>query len=519
MSFSCDGRMKVLSLFSGIGAFEKSLENVNIDFETVGTSEIDKDAMVSYAAIHCGLDNETIESYNYPEPSVMADYLLSRNIGYDVKENKPYDWYKLSKRKNKKGIERYYLASILSKNHGDITKINLDSLPSSDLITHGSPCQDFSVAGKGQGGDIGTQTRSSLMWNSVEIIRRCKPKYVVWENVKNVLSKNHRHNFDKYIETLEEIGYKNYYKVLNAKDCGIPQNRERIFVISIRNDIEQEFELPLPFDNGIRLKDLLEDVVDEKFYISNEKVEQLLTRLKNNRKGQHPTQLFTSTSALGSRESRGTGWKEEVGTLCARDYKDPKCVCVPCLTPDRIEKRQNGRRFKEDGEPSFTLTGQDRHGVLQVGNIVDTGSWDNPQRGRIYNPEGCCPSLNTVGGGGLEPKILTPRRTEYGKTIRKQYEAGEIQESRHNMTELQPRNDEISNTLTSVQKDNLLYCDYRIRKLTPLECFRLMGFSDEDFNKCVEAGISNSQLYKQAGNSIVVDVLERIFERLLGDCK
>ena len=153
--------MKVLSLFSGIGAFEKALENLKIDYELVGFSEIDKFAIQSYCAIH----------------STTPD-----------------------------------------KNLGDISKIDLDNLPKCDLITHGSPCQDVSVAGKGKGGDVGTETRSSLMWNSVEIIRRCKPKYVIWENVKNVLSKKHRHNFDKYIESLEEIGYKNYYKVLNAKD-------------------------------------------------------------------------------------------------------------------------------------------------------------------------------------------------------------------------------------------------------------------------------------------------------------
>lgn len=430
--------MKVLSLFSGIGAFEKALENLKIDYELVGFSEIDKFAIQSYCAIH----------------STTSD-----------------------------------------KNLGDISKIDLDNLPKCDLITHGSPCQDFSVAGKGKGGDIGAETRSSLMWNSVEIIRRCKPKYVVWENVKNVLSKKHRHNFDKYIESLEEIGYKNYYKVLNAKDYGVPQNRERIFVISIRSDIEQDFEFPQPFDNGIRLKDILESEVDEKFYISSDKVEKLISQLKT-------TQIGLLVSNKATKLDKKT---DIANTLLARDYKgfgnqSMNAVCVPCLTPDRLEKRQNGRRFKENGDPSFTLTSQDRHGVLQVGNIVETGNWDNPQRGHIYSSEGCSPSLNTVGGGGLEPKIVILDDTKSDA-----FGGGKLFENCPTLRASRYGH-KVINTATP----------YRIRKLTPLECFRLMGFGDEDFNKCVKVGISNSQLYKQAGNSIVVNVLECVFRRLFG---
>lgn len=448
--------MKVLSLFSGIGAFEKALENLKIDYELVGFSEIDKFAIQSYCAIH----NTTPD-----------------------------------------------------KNLGDITEIDLDNLPECDLITHGSPCQDFSVAGKGQGGDIGTETRSSLMWNSVEIIRRCKPKYVVWENVKNVLSKKHRHNFDKYIESLEEIGYKNYYKVLNAKDYGVPQNRERIFVISIRSDIEQDFEFPMPFDNGIRLKDILEDEVDEKFYISSDKVEKLLMQLdfKNKHKlGVDGTinkpRFIDIANCIKARYDAGISNFKQDGTM----------VTIPCLTPDRVEKRQNGRRFKENGDPSFTLTSQDRHGVLQVGNIVDTGNWDNPQRGRIYSSEGCSPSLNTVGGGGLEPKVLIKQATKQGYI---ECEIGGVADlsfpnSKTRRGSVQ-ENGTISPTITATETGICrVELDYRIRKLTPKECFRLMGFDDASFQKCVDIGISNSQLYKQAGNSIVVNVLQCIFFEL-----
>ena len=311
--------IKYISLFSGIGAPEKALEKLNIPYELLGFSEIDKFAIKSYCKVH------------------------------NVDE---------------------------SLNLGDITKIDINTLPTDiDLITHGSPCQDFSVAGKGLGGDKGSNTRSSLMWNTVDIVKHCKPKYVIWENVKNVLSKKHRHNFDKYLSEMERLGYKNYYQVLNSKDYGIPQNRERVFVISIREDINKDFIFPKPFDNGIKLRDLLESEVDEKYYIDTEKASKLISEYKGDLAIGHP---------IRSREFEGTGWKEESPTLCARDCKDPKNVILPCITPDRPNKRQNGRRFKENGDPMFTLTSQDRHGIL-----VDDFRYDEGLRIRKNGKSPC----------------------------------------------------------------------------------------------------------------------------------
>ena len=149
-------------------------------------------------------------------------------------------------------------------------------------------------------------------------------------------------------------------------------------------------------------------------------------------------------------------------------------IAIPVLTPDRAKKRQNGRRFKTDREPMFTLTAQDRHGVA----------------------------------------VLRPVRTKYGKEIRKAYENGEVEESRHNMTKLEPRQDGISNTITTVQKDNLLKDGFRIRKLTPRECWRLQGFPDWAFDKAQEVN-SKTQLYKQAGNSVSVPVIARIAENIV----
>lgn len=145
-----------------------------------------------------------------------------------------------------------------SLNLGDITQVDIDSLPQCDLITHGSPCQDFSSLGLEKGGDEDKETRSSLLWNSVKIIKHCMPKFVVWENVENVLNKKHIHNFEKYLDKMSAFGYKNYYKVLNAADYGIPQSRNRLFCISIREDIDCGFEFPKPID----LRETLLDYVD-----------------------------------------------------------------------------------------------------------------------------------------------------------------------------------------------------------------------------------------------------------------
>lgn len=203
--------LKVLELFSGIGACSKALTNLGIEHEIVDAVEIDKFAIQSFNAIH---------GTNF-EPQ-------------------------------------------------DITKWDKDIQV--DLIMHGSPCQDFSVAGKQAGGDAGSGTRSSLMYETLRIVEKLKPKYVIWENVKNLLSKKHRHNFDAYIQAMHDLGYYSYWQVLNAKDYGIPQNRERVFTVSIAAGYPGEFEFPEKQELTVRLKDILETEVDEKFYLTEQQV-------------------------------------------------------------------------------------------------------------------------------------------------------------------------------------------------------------------------------------------------------
>lgn len=430
-----------------------------------------------------------------------------------------------------------------SKNLGDITKVDETKLEPFNMICGGSPCQDFSVAGKQKGSvwtckDCGYEynpltvhwserdkcpycgsnniekTRSSLLVEYLRVIRANKPNFGMYENVKNIVGKQFKDTFKMFTDELDEYGYNVYWKVLNAKDYGIPQNRERVYLIFIKKELDNgKFTYPEPFDNGMRLKDILEENVDEKFYISEDKVQRFLTNLNN-----EDALLYDACQV--KREGKSREYNDFCPTLTARDYKDPRLV--------------NDNRVK------------------QLGNIVSTGNWDNPQRGRIYSSEGCSPALNCCGGGGLEPKIvqlgnvnpsgkgmngnvfdenglaptLTTNKGEGNKiAIRQATKKGYIEcefggvadlsypESKTRRGRVQ-ENGQICPTITATETGVCrIESPIRIRKLTPKECFRVMGFSDENF-EAAEKMVSNSQLYKQAGNSIVVDVLYYILVEL-----
>ena len=343
-------KIKVITLFSGIGSQEMALRNLGLDYEVVGISEIDKFAIKSYEAIHG-------EVHNF----------------------------------------------------GDISKI--EELPYCDLLTYSFPCQDLSISGKQKG--ISKGTRSGLLLEVERLLLKAKengtlPKYLLLENVKNLVGKKFIKDFERWLSFLNSLGYYSNWEVLNAKDYGIPQNRERVFVVSSLDNIHYVF--PRKQELKIKMKDLSEEHVPEKYYLS-EKTLKYMTDLKN-RNG------FI----------RG--------------------------------KRFNPRKL-EECNVAFTLTTSSGDKVTDnfVININPSGRGMN---GNVYNTE-LSPTLTTNKGEGI--KILQNE-------------------------------------------------DYRIRKLTPLECWRLMGFSDTDFYAAKSIGTSNAQLYKQAGNSIVVTVLEAIFRQL-----
>lgn len=313
-------KLKVLELFGGIGACTAALKRLGIDFEVADYVEIDKYAVASYNAI------------------------------------------------NKTNFEPQ-----------DITKWDKDI--EVDLIMSGSPCQDFSLAGLGKGGDKGSGTRSSLMYENIRIIEKLKPKYVIWENVKNLLSKKHIHNFNAYLEAMEELGYYSYYQVLNAKDYGIPQNRERVFTVSIRKDINKLFTFPPKQELKLKLKDLLEDEVDEKYYLSGERVVELIYKIQDQIK--------------------------ELPSCCDSTINDPQirnvCNCITARYNAGIQnQKQIGMCVIE--EPK----------CIKVAQMYGTEREPNPQTGRIYDSDGISPTIDTCSGGNIMPKILIKNATKQG---------------------------------------------------------------------------------------------------------
>ena len=396
--------VKVLELFAGIGACSKALERLRIEHKIVDAVEIDKYAIKSFNAIH--------------------------GTNFEVQ---------------------------------DITKWDKDI--EVDLIMHGSPCQDFSLAGKQAGGDKGSGTRSSLMYETIRIVKKLKPKYVIWENVKNILSKKHKHNFKAYLEAMENLGYKNYYEVLNAKDYGIPQNRERVFTVSILGS--EGYKFPPKQELKLRLKDMLEDEVDEKYYLSDKMIN-----------------FFYKNEQIQKQKGNGFRFGVSDGNVIAK----------------AVTTRAGARM-----DDNFIR-------CIQIGNL-DIKGHDSIKR--IYSQEGLSPTLTDMQGGNRQPKILIKNATKKGYleaevgdgidiSSRMEYHRGTVQKQ------------SIQTITTSGGNDRgVIESNFRIRKLTPKECWRLMGFDDEDIDKCIEIGISNTQLYKQAGNSICVNVLEKILENLL----
>lgn len=347
-------------------------------------------------------------------------------------------------------------------NLGDITKVDVKNIPDCDLFTYSFPCQDISVAGKLKGLDKNSNTRSGLLWDCEKIISEKKPKYLLMENVKNLVGKKFKSDFEEWLKILEDMGYTNYWKVLNAKDYGIPQNRERVFCVSILGE-HTPYKFPEKFPLKLRMRDLLEDTVDEKFYLSQEQIDKIKFSTFNSKK----------------KSIQEKDWRD---TLCARDFKDPKCVKVK-----------------------------------QIGQY-DTNTRSNSSIFRVYDDNGLAPSLTTMGGGNREPHVVDDKLKLVGGIGGNSYLYKVVCEERRDegLRFFKDNNCGVIRTINSggdkrvIENNNQ---DFRIRKLTPKECWRLMGIKDEDFEKAQRV-CSNTQLYKQAGNAIVVDVLEKIFMSL-----
>ena len=505
--------IKLLSLFSGIGAIEKALTNLGVQYELVNYCEIDKYASKSYSAIH-----------GVPE----------------------------------------------SKNLWDVTKVDVLNLPKDiDLLTYGFPCQDISLAGKQKGmfNEDGTLTRSGLFFKALDIIECVKPKIAIAENVKALTSKKFTDEFKIVLDSLEKAGYHNYWQVLNAKDYGIPQNRERVFIVSIRKDIDHYmFEFPKPYNLEKRLKDFLEPYVDEKYYLSDKMISYIsatgtanfknpdckinldiarpLTTDQNKRAGTtnyicddlpDNFDLQDTNRIMVVGKSKSGGERSLIldgdgisNCLSATDYKQPKQILIR-------EKTKKGYTEAQDGDGVYINRPHQKRDVVQKGmiqtiktspdigvvvkdEIIVIGNYSpsGHDASRIVHPDGIAPTVKenhgtitaTIVNGDIKPKLVGGIGDKKSNGGTQYYQQDRIYDS-ESIAMAHPANLTSGSYYYQVNTRPL-----RIRKLTPKECFRLMGFSDEDFSKAEQVPTSNAQLYKQAGNSIVVNVLEEILKEL-----
>ena len=487
-------KLRVFEAFAGYGSQSIALELLaqafpTFQFETVGISEINKYAITAYRTLH----GDTIP------------------------------------------------------NHGDITKIDWAQTTDFDLLTYSFPCQDISSAGKQRGFSKGSGTRSSCLWACADAIETKRPRFLLMENVKALATqKKFSADFRRWREWLIKQGYTNYYAVLNAKDYGVPQNRERVFMVSFLGE-HTPFYFPAPFELTCRLKHVLEDEVDEKYWLQQEQIQALI---KHNERKQaegcgFKTNFQTGEGISGTIKTREglcscdtfikvpVYGNSRLNTMIADGKIDPEeTLWIDCynqrVDPDiagtilaRVnatghylisDPRGCAMRGRPDASGRYTqqielgsdvantLTSFQKDSmvaearVMQVGNLIEESGYKNPHRGRVYSVEGIAPCLNCGGGGQREVKIIIQRGHGYAKG---------------GLFNIAP-----ALTTSKWQNNNFALIEYWIRKLTPRECFRLMDVPEHHIDRLLSADISNSQLYKLAGNSIVVACLFHIFRKM-----
>ena len=432
MSYEPNGsNIRVVELFAGIGAQAQALENLGIDFTSI-VCEIDEKAYRSYCAIH-------------------GD----------------------------------------TPNLGDITKV--EHLPECDLLTYSYPCTSVSIAGKQEGMAEGSGTASSLVWEVGRLLEDAKaqgwlPDVLLMENVDAVLNEQNLPEFRRWLAKLSGLGYTNSYKVLNAKDYGVPQNRKRIFVVSMLGDRMLDFPKPCP--DGRVLRDVLEDDVPEEYYLSEEKIAKYRAHEERQREN-----------------STGFGWRPS----------EPCGISPAVLT-----------------SPAKSSTNT----IIITGNIDDPSKYESVNR--IYGTDGIAPSVTTCQGGGQVPKIEVLGHIE-GYQEQSPASLIEVQDSirypcatakgymeahegdglvmNRVLTARGTVQEATAPTLTTGNGCGTGTVDkgLRIRYLTPRECWRLMGLPDSAFEAARDVPTSKTQLYKQAGNSIAVPCLEAIFRAIYID--
>lgn len=436
--------IRVFEAFAGYGSTCFALKELGIEHEVVGFSEIDKYAIQCFQQNHCITHGTTEEGYQIIEPN----------------------------------------------NFGDITKINWREVPDFDLLTGGFPCQAFSTAGKQQGE---ADYRGQLGLELTKALKEKQPKYFLFENVKGFMSKRFIETRERFVKSWEDAGYKVVYKVLNTKNFGIPQNRERVWFVGIRKDIQQEFVFPQPFRLELKLKDVLESNVDNKYFLRQEQIDKAFNHFKNQKdKG----------NGFGI-ESLPMNIENHSSALSARDYKQPKMIGLVELTKD---VSQAMRVFDSEGI-GCTLRGLGggmgaKTGLYQVSGCAirafpRTGSNDENRVQQLeLGKEGCANSITNVQKDSMIiSHSLFPRSSITGKGG-----SGHL-----------TKQDGSSYCLDSGNCQAIEYSS-SIRRLTPKECFRLQGFLNDQINL---EGLSDTQKYKLAGNGQSINVVKLLLKQVI----
>jgi DNA (cytosine-5)-methyltransferase 1 len=463
--------IKTGSDFSGVGAFDQALSRLGIEQDKLFACDMDKYARQTYV-------------YNYGEPKYYPENVYDREIPSD----------------------------------------------SLDIYMTSPPCQSFSLAGKRKGED---SKNGVLFYNSHEFIRKNNPRYFIFENVKGLLSDDGGKTFQRWIDYLggktvngnpvifpheEATPYHVYYQVMNAKHYGVPQNRERIFIIGIRDDADNEFSFPKPFHLVKRLKDILEIKVDEKYFLSDKMIESITY-------GNKPNGEIANLNKGGERGSVYSEETDAISCLSATDYKQPKQIQIGTW---RTHEDGRGFRATEDNNcPTIPARAREDGSGQPVIKVIAFGrsEEEKKRRKKVYQETG-------KDTGSFKDKNLILKDQEYYDTIlaspnpqkeglimvptnnSKGFDIAEEEEDSINFSN--PNSETrrgrvghgVSQTLDTACNQGIL-TQQRIRRLTPFECFRLM-----DFNENFKWNVSDSQAYKQAGNSIVVNCLVEIISKL-----
>ena len=398
-----NNKLRVFEAFAGYGSQSMSLRDLEVNHEVVGISEIDPDAIIAYGSIRYNIDDLHTDKTH----DEMRTELMAKNIGKDFKTGKS----KIPRMKKAK-LEMLYKFSEASNNFGDISIINPSDLPDFDYFTYSFPCTDISVAGK-QEGIIKGATRSGLLYECEKIIEAKRPKYLLMENVKNLVGKQFINQFKEWCEYLESLGYTNYhnnYKCLNAKDFGVAQNRERIFMVSILGE-HKPYEFPKGFKLEKRLKDFLDTDIEDKYYLSDE----IQKRFKQTKKDDGNNNIIGTTApefrTIGQRDLVYGKEASSIGSLVATDYKQPKQIVDKIIVEGNTNPSNHNatRVLNPDG---ISCTVMENHGKgVQIIDYADRigGCFDDDkgkhQAGSVWNKNGLSPTLDTMQGGYRQPLV------------------------------------------------------------------------------------------------------------------